>query len=229
MPDRWEFSNDSFRRGERRLLRDIQRRKISPAAPAVATPVMIGPPITVAVPANRSASPSNSGGEQVLSSNSSPPPTTPSLSAGGSSDLVEENERLRRENRKLSNELERLKNLCNNIYVLMSKYAGGCRAPPALPAEELDLLPGWSAEAVEEKARAEEEEEQSPRLFGVSIGSKRVREDEGEDPIDRVEADADVKSEPIEAGPDPNPREEGNDEGPWLLCGSRPNPRACSR
>lgn len=229
MPDRWEFSNDSFRRGERRLLCDIQRRKICPAthvavtaAPTVTVAAQV---IPVAVPMNRGGSQSNSEEEQVLSSNSSPPPSAPSVeTGGGSSDLVEENEKLRRENRKLSGELGRMKDLCSNIYVLMSKYAGS--APP-LPATELDLMPARSTEAGDERPRGPEEE-QCPRLFGVSIGSKRVREVEDEDPIERINADpgAEIKSEPLDPGPDPDQKDEGNDEGPWLLCCSRPNPRA---
>lgn len=236
MPDRWEFSNDSFRRGERRLLCDIQRRKISPATPVVAipaSPVTVAAPVPVApqvavpvpaavpVPVNRGGSPSNSGEEQVLSSTSSPTPPAPSLAAGGSSDLVEENERLRRENRKLSNELGRMKSLCSNIYVLMSKYArtGGVLE---VPAADLDLMPSRSSEAEDEKLRAIYEE-QCPRLFGVSIGSKRVREEQNGDPIERIgpNPDAEIKSEPVDSGSDP--KDQGNDEGPWLLCCSRPN------
>ncbi|KAI4378140.1 hypothetical protein MLD38_015664 [Melastoma candidum] len=67
-------------------------------------------------------------------------------------EIVDENQRLRKENEKLREELERVKVLCGDIYNLMiQKYAGG----------------GGGSE--------EEEEESSMKLFGVAIGVKRGR------------------------------------------------------
>ncbi|ONK67427.1 uncharacterized protein A4U43_C06F20140 [Asparagus officinalis] len=61
--------------------------------------------------------------------------------------------------------------------------------------------------------RGRDEEEQSPRLFGVSIGSKLARDDGSGDPIKRTSSDPgpNVKSEPLDSGPDP--RSEGDNEG----------------
>ncbi|CAL5420820.1 unnamed protein product [Camellia sinensis] len=124
---RWEFCNDMFRKGERNLLCEIRRRK---AWSNKAQPIpQIQPPKEV--------------DEDQRSSSTS--------SSSAYTTLVDENNRLKRENRVLSSELSTMKKKCKELLDSVAMYA-------SLEKEE------------------EEEDDERPKLFGVRLEVEGERE-----------------------------------------------------
>ncbi|KAJ4793768.1 Heat stress transcription factor B-1 [Rhynchospora pubera] len=148
VPDKWEFANEHFRKGEPYLLGNIRRRKIAPLTNGKSNSNQSLPPPSTTTTSSTTSSPLSSPRHELVA-------------------LTNENEQLKKDNETLSSELAVAKKRCVELLGFLSKF---------MDVKKLDfriLMEGDASSVAQEVKEEVEEECPDFKLFGVRLKGVR--------------------------------------------------------